>query len=269
MNTVDISNLRRSGAEALRRRGDMQAARDSFERLAAAGRRTINIWLGLAGSCGRLGDMTAAHASVDRALALDSRNLRALILKGGPVCRPGRRARGLRLLHQRRSPRAAAHRARRRPASGRGARACDVPALRAEFEGYLVAKLAQAGSASGLPRPGSRTPLDLPLRPAPDLLPATDVLLLSGAARRSSSTTRALPLARPGGGRHRDIRAELMQVLADEAAFKPYVQSDPSRPRNPEDRNARQSGVERFLFVEGRCPRRGERGALPEDAGRA
>ena len=80
MDTADISNLRRDGAEALRR-GDVRAARASFERLAAAGQADINIWLGLAGSCGRLGDMAAAHAAADKALAIDARNLRALMVK--------------------------------------------------------------------------------------------------------------------------------------------------------------------------------------------
>jgi len=80
MNTAEITTLRRDGTEALRR-GDLRAARQSFERLAAQGQADVNIWLGLAGSCGRLGDFGAAHAAVDQALALDAGNLRALLLK--------------------------------------------------------------------------------------------------------------------------------------------------------------------------------------------
>src|SRR5688572_28030878 len=80
MSTMDSTSLRRNGAEALRR-GDLRAARESFERLAAAGQADLNMWLALAGSCGRLGDFPAAHAAADKALALDARNLRALILK--------------------------------------------------------------------------------------------------------------------------------------------------------------------------------------------
>ena len=76
----DARALAQSGIEALRR-GDPRAARESFERMVASGQADAGAWLGLAYACNRLNEPAAAHAAVDRALALEPRNLRALILK--------------------------------------------------------------------------------------------------------------------------------------------------------------------------------------------
>src|SRR5205085_11965137 len=80
MTTIDTTGLRKAGADALRR-GDARAARDSFERLVDAGHADVNIHVALAGACARLNDLPAAPSAVDNALALDARNLRALIIK--------------------------------------------------------------------------------------------------------------------------------------------------------------------------------------------
>src|SRR5438477_584626 len=88
MTAIDTLELRKAGAEALRR-GDARAARDSFERLVDAGQADINVHLALAGACARLNDLPAAQGSVDRALALDARNLRALILKADLLAAQG------------------------------------------------------------------------------------------------------------------------------------------------------------------------------------
>ena len=67
--------------EALRR-GDALKARESFERLVAEGRADGNVCVALARACGELGDIPAVHAALDRALALNPLDFRALILKG-------------------------------------------------------------------------------------------------------------------------------------------------------------------------------------------
>src|ERR1700688_2272376 len=71
------------------RRGDPRKARESFERIVAAGQADAATCLGLAYACRNLRDSPAAHAAVDKALALEPRNLRALILKADHLVAEG------------------------------------------------------------------------------------------------------------------------------------------------------------------------------------
>src|SRR5205085_729046 len=81
LSMAEAEHLARTGAEALRA-GNAAAARQSFDRLAGSGRANAQIWLLLALSCARLGDQEAAERAADEVLRRDNRNLRALILKG-------------------------------------------------------------------------------------------------------------------------------------------------------------------------------------------
>ena len=85
----DAYALARAGVEALRR-GDARKARELFELIVDAGQADASSCLGLAYACSRLNDRAGTLAAVDRALALEPRNLRALILKGD--CLAGERA---------------------------------------------------------------------------------------------------------------------------------------------------------------------------------
>src|SRR5260370_28843862 len=81
-------SLAGSGVEALRR-GDARAARDSFERIVATGQADASACVGLAYACRSLKDNAASRAAVDKALALEPRNLRALILKADQLADEG------------------------------------------------------------------------------------------------------------------------------------------------------------------------------------
>ena len=73
--------LARAAADALRR-GDARAARDLFLQAAQAGQADVAVMLGLAYACRSLQDWAGMSASADRVLALDPRNVRALMMKG-------------------------------------------------------------------------------------------------------------------------------------------------------------------------------------------
>src|SRR5258706_13835768 len=70
----------KSGIEALRK-GDVRRARESFERVVAAGQADDSAYLGLAYACTGLKDHPAAVAAVDRSLALEPHNLGQLTMK--------------------------------------------------------------------------------------------------------------------------------------------------------------------------------------------
>src|SRR6266571_4501324 len=85
---IDARALAQSGVEALRR-GDPHKARESFERAVAAGLADATTCLGLAYACRSLKEYSAAHAAIDKALALEPRNPRALILKADHLAAEG------------------------------------------------------------------------------------------------------------------------------------------------------------------------------------
>src|SRR4029079_12290283 len=78
--TSDSLAIARIGFDALRN-GDAQRAREAFERIISAGQADAGVHAALGYACVRLDDKSAALAAADNALALDPRNLRALIIK--------------------------------------------------------------------------------------------------------------------------------------------------------------------------------------------
>jgi aspartate beta-hydroxylase len=77
---IDIQRLMQLSLAALRA-GDGRQARSLLETITASGRADSSHWLGLAYACSQLGDSPGALAAADRSLALDPRNLRAVIVK--------------------------------------------------------------------------------------------------------------------------------------------------------------------------------------------
>src|SRR5512140_1992563 len=82
------ANAAQSGFDALRR-GDARRARELFEHAVADGQETASVQIGVAYACRSLHDAAGMANAVDRALALDPRNLHALILKGDSLAQAG------------------------------------------------------------------------------------------------------------------------------------------------------------------------------------
>jgi len=89
-----------SQAVAALQRGDGKTARETFERVIAAGYSDTSVWLGLAFACARLGDEAATLDAVDRSLALEPRNLRAILFKADFLERQGQGRRALEYFQQ-------------------------------------------------------------------------------------------------------------------------------------------------------------------------
>ena len=235
MSAIDLGSLRRTGTEALRR-GDMRTARESFERLVASGDMDPDVSLALARSCARLDDLPAAHSAVDRVLAADPRNLRALIVKADLLSQEGdaRAASSFYMAAVRLAPNAAGLTADLRADIERAGAMCQRYAR--EFEGSLVDRLANAGFKASPATARFSQSLELLFgrrqvyfqRPIYYYFPELPQIQFYERSRfpwldRVEAATPA-------------IRDELMAVLEDEGAFHPYVQSDQKRPNSPGNR---------------------------------
>jgi hypothetical protein len=229
MTNVDKIALARAGAEALRR-GDARAARDSFEPLVAAGQADASACIGLAMACRRLEDPKAAHAAVDRALALEPANLRALILKADHLAEEGdaRAAASFYMRAAKLSP--PAHEL---PADLRG----EVGRAQAKFQQYaeqvetfLRDRFAGAGFAKGSSQRFAQS-LELLFGRRQIYFQQPRYYYFPELPQIQFYERNRFPWLDKVEAATDAIRAELLEVLEDESAFKPYVQGDPKRPR--------------------------------------
>jgi aspartyl/asparaginyl beta-hydroxylase (cupin superfamily) len=79
--STDFRAEAEAGVEALRR-GDAHAARNTFDRIEAAGQGTHQLRLLLAQACMMTGEAEAAHGALDKVLAEEPTNLYALVMRG-------------------------------------------------------------------------------------------------------------------------------------------------------------------------------------------
>ena len=193
------ARLRESGVDALRR-GDARTARESFERIVAAGEADASVCLGLTYACRRLGDKAAALAAIDKALSLEPRNLRALILKADHLAELGDE-RGASSFYQfavRMAPPASEMPADLRDELARAQAMCERYA--GQFEAFLQDRLTRRGLVDGRSAARFRQSLDILLgkkkiyfqQPHTYLFPraSADPVLRPGAPFRGSTRSR-------------------------------------------------------------------------------
>jgi len=217
-----------AGIEALRR-GDARAARESFERIVAAGQADASAYLGLAHACAGLKDHPAALAAVDRALALEPRNLRALVMKADQLAASGdaRAASSFYRAAVSSAPPANELPADLRSEIGRAEALCERYA--AQFESFLRERLAARGLRAGRSRFADS--LDILTgrkqiyfqEPRQYFLP--ELPQIQFYDRRQFPWLDRLEAATAG------IRAELIEILKEDSAFTPYIEANPRLPQ--------------------------------------
>jgi aspartate beta-hydroxylase len=221
--------LMSAGIEALRR-GDAAAARASFERVVGAGGADAPAFVGLAYACRALGDGAGVLAAAERALALEPRNPRALLLKADHLAAGGddRAASSFYLAAIRAVAQIEQMPADLRDAIARAQAACNRYA--ATFEEFLRDRVGR----EALQRPsGARFAESIEIlvgRKAPNVQ-RPRYYFFPGLAAVAFHDRAAFPFLDTVEAATDRIRAELLQVLADDAAFEPYIKSDPGRPR--------------------------------------
>jgi aspartate beta-hydroxylase len=227
MNTAAIENqaLVKQAVAALQA-GDSEKAREVFERVVATGQADTSSWLGLAFACAQLGDNAATETAVNKSLALEPRNIRAIIFKADHLEKQGESRQALELYQH----------ALRLAAKG-GELPDDVMQglMRAkaacagkdeEYKSFLLKKLAAGGFSPGPGNHRFQQSLDI-------IFGSKDVFYqeprryyfpglpqIQFYEREQFDWVRALEAVTD------DIRSELKAVMKDRSRFSPYLQTD-------------------------------------------
>ena len=199
-------------------------ARQVFESMVAAGRADAAVYLGLASACSSLRDHRAALAAVDQALALQPRNLRALIVKADQLAALGdaRAASSFYRAALENAPSPHEMPAELRDEVARAAVLSER--YTAAFETFLRERLAV--------RPGSRFAASL------DILAGRKEVYFQeprhyffpGLPQIQFYERAQFPWLERLEAATADIRAELIDVLRQDSAFRPYVERNSRLP---------------------------------------
>jgi len=226
---VDERSLAQAGMEALRK-GDARAARESFERIAAAGKADASVYLGLSYACTGLKDHPAALAAVDKALALEPQNLRALIIKADYMVSLGdaRAACAYYAAAADTAPPAEQLPPDLRQEIARARQMREHYA--AEFAGFLRERLLAQGLLEPQYSGRFRESLDILTGKKKIYVQEPRHFYFPGLPQIQFFERKDFPWLDGVEAATADIRAELIEVLRDHSAFKPYVESLPGRP---------------------------------------
>jgi len=220
----------RSGIEALRK-GDVRKARESFERIIAAGQADASAYLGLAYACAGLEDHQSALAAVDHALALEPRNLRALIMKADHLAAAGdaRAASSFYRAAVNTAPPASQLPADLRDELERAQAACERYA--AQFAAFLRERLLARGLVERRSSRRFRDSLDILTGGKRIYFQEPRQYFFPGLPQIQFYDREDFPWLDEVEAATADIRAELIEILKQESAFKPYVEGNPRLPQ--------------------------------------
>ncbi len=220
----------RNGLEALRK-GDLHRAREYLSRAANGGRTDAATLLALANACQGLGDPAGRLGAVDRLLAVDPRNLRALLIKADLLAAAGdsRSAVSFYIAALRSAPPAdqvpadlAAELRRAQEISDRYA---------AEYQSYLLERLRAQGFDARTSSQRFAQSLDIVLGRRKIYLQEPRYYYFPGLPQIQFYDRSLFPWMDDVERATADIRTELDAILSEPGTFAPYVQGHANRPR--------------------------------------
>ena len=228
---TDVRSLGKSGMEALQR-GDARAARTAFERIVAEGQADASVCLALAYACRSQKDAVAALAAVDNALALEPRNLRALIFKADHLDERGdaRAAAAFYLAAVKAAPQTEEVPLDLRDELAHAQSMCDRYA--GQFDSFLQRRLTESGLDEGPSTRRFRQSIDILAGRKAPYFQEPRYYFFPELPQIQFYDRGVFPWLKAVEAQTAAIRAELIEILNDDATFKPYVQSNPHQPPN-------------------------------------
>jgi aspartyl/asparaginyl beta-hydroxylase (cupin superfamily) len=227
---VDPAEAVRVGVAALQR-GDAAEARRRFEAVIAEGKAPPPYIL-LAQACRIAGDFAAEEAALDRLLATEPRNLRALIMKGDCIGRRGE-ARAAASWYSIALQAAAASPAAVSPNLALELQRAErmIAEASARYERHLTTSLAERGVDEAALSPRVRESIDLLTEKKQVYLQQPSSFFLPRLPHIQFFEREAFAWLAELEAATDAIRAELLAVLEEDGAFRPYVEAEPDRPR--------------------------------------
>ena len=214
--------------------GDWTTARAKFEEAAVAGPVDAEALAMLASACHRLGDMAAAHEAADRALGLDARNLRAVLAKADLLAAQGARREanfyygaaveiggGATTL----PPELAEGVARARAVRER---------LAADMLGLVQEELGKAGYSETDAPPRFTHALDILTGRKQPYFQQPRAFYYPELPNTQFYPREQFPWLDAVENAVEEMTGELEAVLRDDAAFSPYLQTQPGLPNRPD-----------------------------------
>ena len=226
---VDVRKLGQTGMEALRK-GDAQSARTAFQKIIAAGQHDASIFLALAYACRNLKDQSGALDAVGKALALEPGNLRALVFKADHLDEIGesRAASAFYLAAIKSVSQPEALTPDLRDQLAHAQTMCDSYANK--FEDFLRGRLIENGLADGPSSRRFRHSLDILTGRKARYFQEPRYFYFPELPHIQFFERGDFPWLDSVEAQTESIRAELLQVLNEDAAFKPYVEANPNLP---------------------------------------
>jgi aspartyl/asparaginyl beta-hydroxylase (cupin superfamily) len=231
MSAQEAEQAIRTGIAALQRR-DGAAARQAFEQVIEGGSAVPPPWFLLAQACRYAGDAQAEERALDRVLAEQPRHIGALIMKGDCRAQAGE-DRGALSFYQAALNAAAAHSGEVSPVLAGELQRIAGYSKQAEgrFADKLDAHLQQAGIGANARSRRFQDALDILLGRKQVYLQQPNSFYFPGLPQIQFYERTHFPWLDRIEAVVPEMRAELEAIVAEEGAFAPYVEHDPSRPQ--------------------------------------
>lgn len=254
--------LAEAGAAALQA-GDAYTARGHFEQIAARGQANAGVWVALAMACQALGDRAAMLTALERTLALDPHNIRALAMKGDHLVATNN-SRAATAFYAA-AVRVAAEAKSLPPGVVQIAQHAQgmYQRINAELEAHVRTRLAAAGCVPETANSRFAQSIEILMGKKPRYVQEPRAYFFPELANIQFFPRAGFPWLEALEAATDDIRGELEQVLATQDGFEPYIRQSvdtPTRNDHPLLNNAAWSAF--FLWKDGtpvagnaqRCP---------------